>query len=143
MRFQQSRLRQLLQNLGQQLRRDTVRIGNVLRAQGRCLRMLSQILQSHQPVIGLFGKLQHNMRLLQSVFSIRPFMSPFKSNAQFLKDLPFLWLEAARAPQTDTVAPTMSFSRYGKSIDPGNSAEDARANKTGGQFNPAPWLIGS
>jgi hypothetical protein len=42
--------------------------------------VLGQVLERHQPVIRFFGQLQHfNIRLLQSVFSIRLFLSELQA----------------------------------------------------------------
>ena len=59
MRAQQPGFGQLLQNLGQQLRRNPVGVGHILGAQRSRLRVLGQVLERHQPVIGFFGQLEH------------------------------------------------------------------------------------
>src|SRR6266700_575699 len=59
MRAQQPRLGQPLQNLGQQLRRDAVRVGDVLGTLRRRLRVFGQIFQGHESVVRLFCQLEH------------------------------------------------------------------------------------
>ena len=52
-------LGQQLQNLGQQLRWNSVSVGHILGAERRRLRVLGKVLERHQPVIGFFGQLEH------------------------------------------------------------------------------------
>jgi hypothetical protein len=52
-------LGQLLQNLGQQLRRNSVGVGHILGAERSRLRVLGQVLERHQSVIRFFGQLEH------------------------------------------------------------------------------------
>src|ERR1700691_917498 len=62
---QDADLRQPLQDLGEQLGRDVVGLGDVPGAEGGRVRVLGEIFERHEAVIGFFGEPEHNSPVYQ------------------------------------------------------------------------------